>query len=72
HDHTKPGFPLICLPIRIEDQVWIAAGSFISPGVTVGRGAIVGARSLVLDDVPPAMICAGHPARLIKPRPSTA
>lgn len=69
HDYNKVGFPLVALPIRIADQVWVAAGSFVAPGVSIGKGAIIAARSLVLENMPEAMICAGHPARPIKPRP---
>lgn len=69
HDYTKLEFPLLAMPIRIEDEVWLAAGSFIAPGVTIRHGAIVGARSVVLEDMPPAMICVGYPARPVKPRP---
>jgi putative colanic acid biosynthesis acetyltransferase WcaF len=71
HDYTQLDFPLIARPIRIGDQVWLAAGSFIAPGVTIHRGAIVGARSVVLDDMPPAMICVGYPARPVRRRPDT-
>lgn len=68
HDHAKPDFPLVAKAIRVEDQVWIAAGCFIAPGVSVGRGAILGARSVVLRDVPAAAIYAGNPAKLLKTR----
>ncbi|MER2520296.1 MAG: putative colanic acid biosynthesis acetyltransferase [Bdellovibrionales bacterium] len=68
HDHEKPDFPLVAKAIHIEDQVWIAAGCFIAPGVTIGRGAILGARSVALRDIPPAAIYAGHPAKLLKMR----
>lgn len=64
HDHTEPTFPLIIDAITVEDQAWVAAGSFVFPGVTVGRGAIVGARSVVFEDVPAGWIVAGHPAKL--------
>ncbi len=69
HDYTRIDFPLVAKPIRIEDEVWIAAGAFVFPGVKIGRGAIIGAASLVLEDMPAATICAGHPARPIKQRP---
>jgi putative colanic acid biosynthesis acetyltransferase WcaF len=47
----------------------VATGSFIAPGVTIGMGTIIGARSVVLNDMPAAMICVGNPARAIKARP---
>ena len=68
HDHDKPDFPLVAKTIHIEDQVWIAAGCFVAAGITVGRGAILGARSVALRDIPVAAICAGHPAKVLKMR----
>jgi maltose O-acetyltransferase len=56
-------------PITLEDDVWIGGGAIILPGVTVGRGAIVAAGSVVTKDVPPRMIVAGSPARIIRPCP---
>jgi acetyltransferase-like isoleucine patch superfamily enzyme len=52
-------------PIKIEDNVWIGFDSIILPGVTIGRGAVVGARSVVKEDVPPYSIVAGNPARVV-------
>jgi maltose O-acetyltransferase len=54
------------LPITIEDDVWIGANVTILPGVTVGRCSIVGAGSLVLQDVEPYCIYAGIPAKKIR------
>lgn len=53
-------------PIRIGRNVWIGFDSCILPGVTVGEGAIIGARSVVFDDVEPFTIVAGNPARVIR------
>lgn len=69
HDYTKGGFPLITKPIVIHDHVWIAAEAFIHPGVTIGEGCVVGARSVVTKDMPGWMVCAGHPCVPIKERP---
>ncbi len=52
-------------PVTIEDDVWIATNSIILAGVTIGRGAIVGANSVVSHDVPAYSIVAGNPARQI-------
>ena len=52
-------------PVFIEDDVWICVKSTILPGVTIGRGAVVGAHSVVTKDVPPGGIVAGAPARLV-------
>ncbi len=52
-------------PVRIEDDVWIGAGAIVLPGITVGRGAVVGAGAVVTKDVPPFGIVGGVPARAI-------
>lgn len=53
-------------PIHIGNVVWIGFDSVVLPGVTVGDGAIVGARSVVAADVPPYAIVAGNPARVVR------
>lgn len=68
HDYTKMGFPLITMPINIGDYVWVAAESFIHPGITIGTGAVIGARSVVTKDMPEWMVCAGHPCKPLKER----
>ena len=69
HDYTQPHLPLVRAPVRIGSGVWICAGAFIGPGVTIGDNSIVGARAVVCGDVEPGLIVAGNPARLIKRRP---
>lgn len=64
HDYKRITFPLVAKPVIIEREAWIAADCFIAPGITIGTGAIVGARSTVLASVAPATIVAGHPAQL--------
>ena len=68
HDYTRPDLPLISDPICIEPQAWVCADVFIGPGVTVGQGTVVGARSTVFRDLEPWVVCGGNPARIIKPR----
>ncbi|WP_246849998.1 WcaF family extracellular polysaccharide biosynthesis acetyltransferase [Rufibacter roseolus] len=68
HDYTDPGFPLITKPIRVGDFAWVAAEAFVHPGVTIGEGCVIGARSVVTKDMPPWMVCSGHPCRPIKGR----
>lgn len=68
HDHRQPDFPYACAPITLGAQVWVAAGSFVGPGVTIGEATVVGARSLVLKDLAPLSVYAGHPARRLAPR----
>jgi len=53
-------------PINIESNVWIGFDACVLPGVTIGKGSIVGARSVVIADVEPYTIVAGNPARFIR------
>jgi putative colanic acid biosynthesis acetyltransferase WcaF len=68
HDHARPGHPLVTRPIRVGDLAWVAAEAFLLPGVAVGEGAVIGARSLVTRDMPAWTICAGHPCRPLRKR----
>ena len=68
HDITNALNPLITAPIIIEDQAWIAADAFVGMGVTVGQGAVVGARAAVFKDVEPWTVVGGNPAKFIKQR----
>lgn len=54
--------------VRIEDDVWVGANAMILQGVTLGRGCIVGAGSIVTRDVPAYAIVAGNPAHILKYR----
>ncbi len=71
HDYTNPTYPLIRKRITVGSYVWIAAGAFIHPGVTIGDGAVVGARAVVTKDVPSWTVVAGNPAKIIKRRTLT-
>ena len=72
HDYTKPDFPYVLDPARtrilIEDETWLANDVFVGPGVTIGRGAVVGARSSVFSSLPAMTICYGNPAKAQRPR----
>lgn len=68
HDYSSPKFQLMTRPITIHNQAWICAEAFIHPGISIGEGAIAGARSVVTKDLPPWMVCAGNPCKPIKPR----
>lgn len=68
HDYSSITFDIYEKPIIIEDQVWLAADVFVAPGIRVGYGSVVGARSTVLKDLPSGMICYGNPAKPIRPR----
>ena len=68
HDISDPLNTLITAPIVIEDQAWVAADAFIGMGVTVGQGAVVGARAAVFKNVEPWTVVGGNPAKYIKMR----
>lgn len=54
------------LPIKIEDNVWLGGGVIVLPGVTIGRGSVIGAGSVVVRSVPPNCVAVGNPCRVIK------
>lgn len=56
----------IGLPITIEDDVWLGGSVVICPGVTIGRGSIVGAGSVVTKDVPAGVVVGGNPAKVLR------
>jgi acetyltransferase-like isoleucine patch superfamily enzyme len=57
---------IVSSPIVIEDNVWIGELVSILPGVTIGKGSIIGANSVVSKSIPPNCIAAGIPAKVIK------
>ncbi|MDR7278532.1 sugar O-acetyltransferase [Catenuloplanes atrovinosus] len=62
HDGTQ-----FSATVRIEDDVWIGAGATILPGVTIGRGSVIAAGAVVAGNVPPMVVAAGVPARVLRP-----
>jgi putative colanic acid biosynthesis acetyltransferase WcaF len=68
HDYTDPKMPLVTAPIIVEAGAWIAADVFVGPGVRIGEGAVVGARSTVFRDVGNWLVVAGNPAKVIRKR----
>lgn len=69
HDFTRWDMPLVTRPITIAANAWLGADVFVGPGVTVGELCVVGARSVVVKDLPARTVCAGSPCRPLKPRP---
>ena len=53
-------------PIRIARNVWIGFEACVLPGVRIGEGAVVAARSVVTEDVPPGAVVAGNPAQVVR------
>lgn len=54
------------LPVHIGSDVWVGGGAIICPGVRIGDGAVIGAGSVVTRDVPPGVLAAGNPCRVIR------
>lgn len=55
-----------CKPIEIGDDVWIGGDVTILPGVKIGSGTVIGAKSLVTSDIPENVLAFGNPARVVK------
>ncbi len=72
HDYTRWSMPLVTAPIHIGANAWLGADVFVGPGVTVGDLCVVGARSVVVRDLPPRKVCVGSPCRPVKDRPEPA
>jgi putative colanic acid biosynthesis acetyltransferase WcaF len=68
HDISDPYFQLIVRPIVLGERAWIAAEAFVGPGVTVGKGAVLGARGVAFSDLPPWTVSVGNPSRVLKER----
>ena len=68
HDPGRQDFLIFSRPICIEAECWIATDVYVGPGVTIGRGTVVGARSSVFKDLPAGKVCVGSPARVVKDR----
>ncbi|MCC7160001.1 MAG: colanic acid biosynthesis acetyltransferase WcaF [Ignavibacteria bacterium] len=68
HDEQDPAMRLVTSPIVVEDQAWVCDDVFVAPGVTIGQGAVAGARSSVFRNLPPWMVCVGSPAKPVRAR----
>ena len=71
HNYQSLNFELVCKPIHIGMDCWLAMDVFVNPGVTIGDRSVVGARSSVFCDIPADIIAVGTPARYLKPRKIT-
>jgi acetyltransferase-like isoleucine patch superfamily enzyme len=72
HDVKAPAFTYRERSVKIDDYAFIGTGSIILPGVSIGRGAVVAAGSVVPRSLPPLAIVAGNPAKVVGERPSYA
>jgi putative colanic acid biosynthesis acetyltransferase WcaF len=68
HDIDDAHFQLVAEPISVGAKAWIAAEAFVGPGVTVGEGAVLGARGVTAKDLPAWSVSVGNPARVIRSR----
>lgn len=70
HDSSAALFrqKTIAKPVIIEDNVWLGYNVTVLPGVTIGKGSIIGAGAVVTKDIPPNSIAVGNPAKVIKQR----
>jgi putative colanic acid biosynthesis acetyltransferase WcaF len=68
HDYEADGMPGVQRPIKIDDYAWIAARVYVGPGVTIGKGAVVGATASVYKNVEPWTVVGGNPAKVLKER----
>ena len=66
HDLDDPARSLVKAPVAIGRDAWVCAEAFVGPGVSVGDGAVVGARAVIVRDVAPRDRVAGNPARSIR------
>jgi len=69
HDYAKRSMPLVRPLIHVGDDAWICTEAFVGPKVTVGAGAILGARSIAMRSLDPWYIYARNPAVAVRPRP---
>lgn len=72
HAVDRADFAYVTGPVVIGDQAWVAMDAFVAPGVTIGAGAVLGARSSAFRDIAAGMIATGCPARARRRRPADA
>jgi acetyltransferase-like isoleucine patch superfamily enzyme len=69
-DWTKNSNQYFCrtfaYPVVIEDGCWIGGGAIILPGITVGRGSVIGAGSVVTKNIPANCVAAGNPCKVMR------
>lgn len=68
HDISDPHHHQTDAPIIIEDRAWVCAEAFVGQGVTIGEGAVVCPRGVVVKNVEPWTVVGGNPCKIIKMR----
>ena len=68
HRVDDPDFQLECRPIVLGERCWVATEAFVGPGVTMGDGAVLGARAALFEDAAADGIFRGNPASLVRQR----
>lgn len=68
HDISDPHFQLVCRPIRIGRQCWVAAEAFVGPGVTMGDRSVLSARGALFTNAEADEVYSGNPAQFLKQR----
>ena len=72
HAYNDPSAPVLdqgvanVEPVNIEDGAWLGQNVVVCPGVRIGRGSVIGANAVVLDDVPDHSLAVGAPARVVR------
>lgn len=67
--HSQRLGSLESLPVRIDDGAWLSTRALVLPGITIGAGAVVAAGAVVTRSVPPDVLVAGTPARVVRRLP---
>jgi len=68
HDPASRSFRIFAKPIVVEEGAWLATDVFVAPGVTIGRNALIGARSSVFSDAKAGFVHVGSPAKPVRER----
>lgn len=68
HDYKSTDFTISAHKIKIGEKCWLATDVYVAPGISIGSGTVVGARSSVFNDLPQGKVVVGTPAKIIKDR----
>lgn len=68
HHTAQKEFTINAKPIVINNECWLATDVFVAPGISIGRGTVVGSRSSVFKSLPSGKVCYGSPAKVMKDR----